>query len=223
MLFAGTIETDGIVNRMLDALLATISSQVGVSGSPLRRQIGDVRAKYKKMVLAGTFPAQLLLCFMMAAEADVKLSSLAQVRTQLFSETPVFPVNQMIVQAGIVFCLSTEATLVGEIEFVSRDGVEATMAAMKVAFDAARDLASDSPDLSAYQALTKLAGAVTQQLANSARPLPRMVSFILPWSFPSLVVSQRVYYSAERSEELIAENKIPHPAFCPRELRGLSA
>jgi len=42
-------------------------------------------------------------------------------------------------------------------------------------------------------------------------------------SLPALTLSQQIYYIADRSDEIIDENKIIHPAFCLREIRGLSA
>jgi len=84
-------------------------------------------------------------------------------------------------------------------------------------------LSADAPDTTAHQKITILAGNLISYLSDVSRPLPRMVTFTLMASLPALTVSQRVYYTADRSDEIIDENKIVHPAFCMREIRGLSA
>jgi hypothetical protein len=52
----------------------------------------------------------------------------------------------------------------------------------------------DAIDSATYQALTFLAGALTNHLATTAQPLPRMVQFHLKKNFPALKLSHRLYY-----------------------------
>lgn len=215
-------EIEGIVNRLLDVLSAAPPTKVGSEAIVLRHKIGDLRASFFDDLRDGTFTSDLLACFTAAREANVKLTGLFSVHQSLFAENPVGLISVGIVQAAIVFCLATESRMILLLEFVSRDDVEVMMNKMKTAFDTARNLAADMLDSSAYQNLTTLAGALTNHLANVSRPLPRMLSFSLSAAFPALTLSQRIYYSAFRWEEIIQENKIVHPAFCPREIRGLS-
>ena len=53
--------------------------------------------------------------------------------------------------------------------------------------------------------------------------LPRMVSYAVGAVMPALTPANCIYADAGRVDELVAENKIIHPAFCPREGRALSA
>ena len=216
-------EITAVVNRLLDSLAATVSSQVGGTGADLRRQIGNVRSFYSDYLRDGTFYTQLLSCFTIAREASAKLSSFVKVRDKLFLETPVGETPKLIVQAAIGFCLGAESRLITAISFSSRDAVEEMIANMKLAFDTARDLSADALDSSSYQNLTFLAGALTNHLATTARPLPRMVTFDMKETMPALTLSNRIYYTAERWEEVVEENHVIHPAFCPRNIRGLSA
>lgn len=216
------VELDGIINRMLDNLSLSITSQTGREGIDLRHQIGNIRSNYNSMLSDGTFPTELLSCFQATLTANVKLASLFVVHLGLFEETPVGEVSFAIVQMGILFCLSTESRLIIKMEFTSRDDVEAMMNKMRDVFDIARVLSADAQDTTPYQKLTILAGNLISHLSDVARPLPRMVTFALAASFPSLTLSQRIYYTADRAEEIVAENKIIHPAFCMREIRGLS-
>lgn len=216
-------EIEPVVNRLLDNLSLTISSQTGRDGIILRQKIGDLRANYELYLADGTFSQKLLDCFTVSREAGAKLSSLENVHQRLFEETPTGAISVAIVQIAILFCLSAESRMITKIEFESRDDVEARMQASNLAFHTARDLAADMNDSSAYQSLTFLAGALTNHLANIARPLPRMVTFKMAIGLPALSLSNRIYYTAERWEEVVKENHIIHPAFCMKEIRGLSS
>lgn len=215
------VEISATVNRLLDNLSMAASSQI--EGSIIRRKIGDVRAFYNEYLIDGTFASKLLECFIVAREAGAKLVSFSNVRDQLFIEEPIGEISKLIIQVGIGFALGAESRIITTMEFTSRDDVVAMMDKMKLAFDTARELAADMIDSASYQNLTFLAGALTSHLADISRPLPRMVTFKMSTSLPALTYSQRVYYTADRAEEIVAENHIVHPAFCPGEIRGLSS
>lgn len=215
-------ELEGIINRLLDNLAATITSQTGRDGVELRHQIGDIRSNYNSMITDGTFATKLQACFKLAQQANATLASLFIVHEGLFVEVPVGEFSAAVVQMAIIFCLSTESRIIAGLKFTSRDDVDLMLNKVRSIFDTARVLAADASDTSAYQQLTILAGAVINHLSNVSRPLPRMVTFSLTATLPVLAVSQRIYYNAERSDEIIDENKIIHPAFCTRQLRGLS-
>lgn len=215
-------EIEDILFRTLDNLSLTVSSQTSPNGSNLRRQIGRVRGDYFALLCNGGFAIALLTCFRLAHDANVQPARLAYVRQQLYEEEPSGPIATNIVMTAITFCLATESRMVANMTFVSRDDCEAMMKKMKIAFDAARDLAADAIDSNTYQTLTFLAGGLTNHLATSARPLPRMVNFNMALSLPSLAASHRIYYVADRAEELAAENHVIHPAFMPMALRGLN-
>jgi len=217
------VEIDGVIGRLFDNLSLTITSQTGTNGAHLRQKMGDLRANYAFYLADGIFPQKLLEFFTLTRENGASLASIATVRDQLFNERPVGVVSIAIVQTAIVFCLSAESRIITETEFVSRDDVNHMIKTMKIAFDKARDGAADMSDSSSYQTLTFLAGALTNHLSNTARPLPRMVTFNLFISLPALALSNRIYHTADRWEEVVNENHIVHPAFCIREIRGLSA
>lgn len=211
-----------VVNRLLDNLSGMMSSQVGSSGYTLRRQIGDLRAFYFKYLADGTFTDKLLSCFTIARESGIALPRFVKVREYLFTEEPVGDISRVIVQAAIGFCLSAESRIIVTIEYERRDDVELAISVMKTAFDTAREMAADDIDSGGYQSLTYLAGALTNHLAANALKLPRTVRFNLKTTYPALALSQRVYYDASRSDELIAENRVINPAFCPRDITGLA-
>lgn len=218
-----SVELEGIINRLLDNMSLLVTSQTGRDGIELRHQIGKIRTNYITMISGGTFATELRACFKSALAAKVKLASLAIVHDGLFGEVPVGKFSAAVVQIAIIFCLSTESRIIAALTFTSRDDIELMLSNVRNTFDIARLLSADAPDTSAYQQLTILAGSVINHLSSVSRPLPRMVKFSLLASLPSLTLSQRLYYNAERSDEIVAENKIVHPAFCMREIRGLSA
>ena len=170
-----------------------------------------------------TFSTEMLACFTLAREANVKVASLVYVREQLFLEEPVGDLPIALVMMSIIFCLAAESRMISAIDYTSRDDVETVMATMKTAFDRARDLASEIDDPSPYQTLTALAGSLTNFLSDTARPLPRMVTFKMKAIYPSLALSQRLYYDPGRSEEIAQENHTIYPAFCQLEIRGLAS
>lgn len=216
-------EIDGLMTRLLDLLSSTISSRSGLNSATLRTAIGDLRASYMNRLAEGSFAEALAKCFTTIVEIGGELPRLVAVHEQLFLEEPVGDVAADIVQLAISYCLATEAQLILAIEFNSRDDVEVMLKQTRETFDFARELAADAEDSTYYRTLTALSGTVIKYLADTARPLARIVTFKLPGPMPALAVSERIYYEADRWEEIVNENKIVHPAFCPRELRGLSS
>jgi prophage DNA circulation protein len=216
-------EIAGIVNRLLDSILSTMSSQINRTGINIRVTAGDLRAHFVDYLKDGTFAQKLLDCFTAVRNANVELQRFALVHQQLFSEVPKGPISQSIVGISIVFCLSAESRMVSALTFTSRDDVDSMINIYNAAFETARLKTADSDDTSAYICLINLGGALVNHLANVSRPLPRIITISLPKSYPSLALSQRIYYVGDRADEIVDENKIVHPAFCPKTIRGLSA
>jgi len=215
-------EIDGIIDRLVTYLSYLVSSQCGENGVPLRWQIGFLHANYVSLLNGGTFGTELEKCFTQASDANCKLEQMAYLTKQMAKETPTGPIATTIVQATIMYSLSVECRIVAQMTFASRDDVDRMMARLRTAFDFARDLAADSVISSSYEALTNLAGSITNHLYQTALPLPRVVTFSLGKAFPALYVSNRVYYDASRWEEFIAANNVVNPMFIPRTFRGLS-
>ena len=107
--------------------------------------------------------------------------------------------------------------------FVSRQDVNAIKEQLLQPFRDAEEIAADSMDQMTFQTLVALHGATTNHLVATARPLPRMTSFEFFEPLPSLVMAYRLYDDASRCDELREENKVVHPAFCPRLGLALSA
>jgi prophage DNA circulation protein len=115
-----------------------------------------------------------------------------------------------------------EAQLIAAMAFVSRQDVDDMLIGIVIPFNDAEEIAADEMDQETYQALIGLNAALVNHLITTARPLPRMVNYQFADVMPSLVVAYRLYADASRADEIVAENKIVHPLFCPTTGRGLS-
>jgi prophage DNA circulation protein len=69
-------------------------------------------------------------------------------------------------------------------------------------------------DPSLYEALMDFRAGIFKDLGN--RPgLPRVLAMRLTEETPALVLAHRLYGDAERADDIVARNKIPHPGFVP--------
>jgi len=100
--------------------------------------------------------------------------------------------------------------------------VDALREQMNDVFGFIEEAAADAMDQMTFRAVTELHAAVIYYLVQTARPLPRMLSYAFADVLPSLVLAYRLYADAGRADELRAENKIIHPAFSLREGLALS-
>jgi hypothetical protein len=213
-------EIEGIVYRSTEQLMG-FGSGIGRAGSQLRLAIGDLRFHINRYVADGTFGARLVLCYRLATEAGITVMWMENVLKQLISEKPKTLVAVLVVQASILFALAQDGRIIRRTEFISRDDVEVMLQKMKEWFDTAKELASEQRDNPVYNQIVALGGAITRYLADTARPLPRMLSYTFDPA-PALKLSMSIYAEGSHSEEIIAENKIVHPAFCPIHIRAIS-
>jgi prophage DNA circulation protein len=82
---------------------------------------------------------------------------------------------------------------------------------------------ADNGDAMTYQALNALRATVVHDLTERARPLPRVLQLSFPIPLPALAMSNRLYSKGDRSDELVIENRVVHPAFMPLDIIALSA
>jgi hypothetical protein len=215
-------QIEGIVFRATQKLLIFIPS-TGREGSALRLVVGDLNAFINQYVMDGTFADRLLICFRQAVTAGITLDWMDEVLKQLFTERE--PLEDLpaiaVVQNSIIFALAAEARIIAATEYESRDDVETTMKRMNIWFDQAKEFAADEMANPSYLSIVDLHATTTRYLADISRPLPRMVAFEIGPQ-PALTAANRIYGDGSRWEELVAENKVVHPAFCMPVLRGLS-
>ena len=214
-------EIRGILKRTTDNLIG-FNGMVGRPGAELRLVVGDLNVRAASYLIDGTFADRLLSAFTLATGAGITLEWMDRVIAQLVAETPTELTANSVVQNSLIFALAQEGRIIRATEYKSREDVDATMKRMKEWFDIIKDMIADTMSGPAYQAFLDLAAGITRYLTDVARPLPRMLRYQLA-PMPALAASQFIYGDGSRYEELVAENKVVHPAFMPRVLQALSA
>ena len=215
-------EAAPIVSRLLTNLVACVPPS-GVAGSAARTAIGDTAANVTALLAADALGPPLANCFALVAQAGATQPQLEQVRIAVEAETPQTLGGVLVQNAGVYFCLATEAQIITTVPFVSRQDVEAIKATLRQPFDDAEELAADDMDQASFMALVSLDAAITNYLVTTARPLPQMVNYQFAVPLPSLIIAHRLYQDASRADQVVKENKIVHPAFCPPIGTALSA
>ncbi|WP_407529440.1 hypothetical protein [Methylobacterium oryzisoli] len=212
----------------LRAILAALEAVAGagrtLEAAELRRATGALAAEAEDRVEAFTFGASLAECFRLARAAGATLDAMDRVRASITPRISHGPASLAVLQTGIRLALITSARIVAATVFVSRQDVDAALARLVPAFDAATEFAADRLDQTNFRALTALQAALVRDLTQRARPLPRMVSYSLPRRRPALAIANLFYGDGSRVEELVAENRgMVHPLFAPASGRRLSA
>jgi prophage DNA circulation protein len=215
------IEAAPMCTRVLRAMLTQAPTR-GQSGSDLRTAVGDFIANSLSLLQNDEAGPPLNAIYILARETGIDFFSFDEIRKATVAEAPVtvgaFIVKNMMIELS----LATQCEIVANMVFVSRDDVDAVRARMNDAFAPMENIAADEMAQDTYQALIHLHAALAYHLAQTARPLPRMLRYQFYSSLPSVVTAYKLYSDASRCDELRAENKIVHPAFCPREGKALS-
>src|SRR4051812_48492913 len=210
-----------ICETVLQALLAATATR-GRTGADLRSAIGDFLAHAPALLQGNLAGEPLGNIFELARLAGVTLAQLDRVRNVALAQ-PAISVGAIVTRDNLVlFALAAQARVLADTTFVSRDDAEAVRNLFNAAFGPTEEVAADAMDSETYRALVETHAAVSLFLIETARPLPRMLHYRFAWPLPSLVTAYRLYADASRGDELRAENKIVHPAFCPVEGKALS-
>ena len=214
-------EIEDIIERMSNVLMAFASSK-GLQAAEMRAVVGDLRAHSGVYAVDGTLPTHLLQAFKSALTAGITLNALDSVLAQLRSEDPTDGVPLITVQVAIGIALAMQSRIISTMVFRSRDDVDAVQARMKLSFDLAKELAADTMSSDPYNRLVDLAAMLSRHLADNALTLPKLVQYELQ-PMTALHFAHRIYADGSRWDELVTDNKIVHPAFCPAAMRALSS
>jgi hypothetical protein len=205
--------------------LLTCVPQSGVSGSQARTAIGDVIANAYIWLRNDTLAPPLLNAFYQARLAGATVDQLRNnVLYQLAGMSAPLTVGGILTYNNLInVCLATMARVVADMVFVSRQDVDLVKRQMAKDFAPAEECAADNFDESGYQSLVSMHAAVTNYLVSTARPLPRVVPYQFFRTLSTLVIAHKLYSDPSRADEVRVENKVVHPAFCPRSGIALSA
>jgi prophage DNA circulation protein len=220
---ANIAEGVGFLAQVLTALSGTVSGQTGIAGTDLFFAIGDLSASGEADLRSSQLGAPLLAVFEQATAAGATLAGMDTVLAAMEAAAPSGSIGTAIVNAVINMALVEQARILSSTTFTSSNDVSAAIASNNANFIAAEETVADSGDVSTYQALVALHGSVTRDLINRALQLPSLVTYSFPRSLPSLVMAWRLYADSTRADELVAENKVIHPAFMPASGIALSS
>lgn len=216
-------ECIAIVERIGPVILSTVpASSKGAAASELRHAVGSMMAHAADLLTAHGFSEAMRSCLDRARLSGASLTSMGQVRLAAESEAPISLPATLTVLCIIRLCLAQEARIVAAMVFTSRDDASNTATEMSAAFSEAAEVASDDLDAGSYMAIINLQATVVKRLVDVGRTLPRVINYSYARVMPALTIAQRAYAGADRSQELIAENKVVHPAFMPMTGRMLT-
>jgi prophage DNA circulation protein len=216
-------EAAALLQRALAALLAVPGDMSTTAAATLRRDADGLGAEAGMRVRAGNLGQRLASCFETARAAGGTFDGFEAVRAAIMLEEPQGQPAVAVHAACLRLVLAQQALVISDGTFTSREDVDRILARVNAAFEASIDFAADNSDGLTYQSLIILHAAVVRDLQDRSRPLPRMVAYGFGRSFPALVLANRLYGDAGRSDELIDENKSLHPLFMSQSIRALSA
>lgn len=205
-----------------DLLLATSSEQKGPTGSELRRACGDMKSFAENYIVANIIGRKLSNCFALARQTGATMSEFNRMRQTILDEPAVSLLAVLLKNGCVAFSLQQLSLVIVNTTFTSREDVVMILGEVNFAFKQAEEVAADDMAQESYMALVSLHAALVFHLYETARPLPQMLAYRFSTPRPTLVMSQRLYDTAARADQLREENKMVHPAFAPREGRALA-
>lgn len=220
---ANIAEGVGILTAMLTALNGVVSGQLGIPGSALFLAIGDLLAAGEADLRVSALGTPLLAVFERATAAGATLAGMNIVLAAMTAQAPAGALGVAVANAGINLALVEQARILSATTFSSSNDVTAAITSSNASFAAAEETVADSGDVGTYQALIALHGAVTRDLVKRSLQLPSLIAYSFPRSIPSLTMAWRLYADSTRADQLVAENKVIHPAFMPAHGVALSA
>jgi prophage DNA circulation protein len=206
-----------VTTAVINALLLTLQGSTGLQGSQTRSLCNQLLVTAQDQLSSGNpkFWADLTACFEAAQQAGATFVTMDAVRIVadglVVTGVPAIAIKNF----SIRMALAELARILAATDFVSRQDIEGYFDQINASFEAAEIVAADARDNVSYVALITIHAAVSNDLANRARPLARMISYTFPTNLPSLALAQRIYYDPSRADELVAENKPIHPLFMP--------
>jgi len=107
-------------------------------------------------------------------------------------------------------------------DFHDRPAAIQARADVSVVFDRCIAPLTGAPDLELFEALADIGGQTTETLTQVIATLAEVITVTTPRRLPAVVLSQRLYGTANRARELAARNRVDHPGFMPVEFEALA-
>jgi len=220
-MLADADETLAIIRRMGPVILSTAASPPQGAITALRQCVGLMMVD-PNMAHPATFGYAMATALDLARHSGATLVTIDRVRKAAVEEKPKSLQAILVTLMIIRLTLATEARIIAFMQFRSREEVEEIAAAVGRVFSQAIEVAGDDKEVAPYMALIQLHGDVIKHLSDLGRVLPRVIDYKYAAVMPALRMAQQAYGDATRSDELIRENHVVHPAFMPREGKMLA-
>jgi prophage DNA circulation protein len=211
-----------LIEGMTGLLLRSVPAKSGRAVYELRKLVGELHANAEMMIYQATVGTQMQLCFEAALDAGATFVGLEAIRRYFSDATIVGLLAQAVAHGGLMMCLAGMGRVIADMVFRSRDDVQAMIVRMKAALDPMKEVAANELPAASYQALNELGASIMRHLSRTELRLPRKIVYNAKKPKAGYALSYLIYADAARSDEIIAENKIVHPAFCPVTVRALS-
>ncbi|GJD58349.1 hypothetical protein [Methylobacterium dankookense] len=211
-----------VLVSVLDALRGAGIPGGGQASADFRRTVGVLEAGAAGYVEGGTFGALLADGFSAATEAGATFDGMERVGHVAASFTSALWVVQWVAQTSLRLAFVEMCGILAATTFASRQDVDAAKARLNALFAPAEEFAADQRDATVYRSLVALHAAAVRDLTERSRQTPRVITYSLPNRSPALALANRLYGDGGRADELIAENKVVHPLFVPRQGRALA-
>lgn len=209
-------EAVAVTKTVLGSLLQTLGGITGDAGAQLLTSVNGLKASAAAELMAGAqFWADLANCFELARIAGSTFARMDEVRTAAEALAPIGLPGVAVRNFSVRLALAEQGQILAATDFVSRQQIDLIFDQINASFETAVCVAADNQDNVAYEALISLQAAISNDLANRARPLARMVRYSFPQRKPVLWLAQRLYQDPSRYGELIGENAPIHPLFMP--------
>jgi hypothetical protein len=216
-------EATVLLGDVISRLYLVVTTNAGQVGYDFRRLAGDLAAGAEASIRGGTVGTDLAACFASARAVGIGRGALMRVLSWAEDYVPFGLPATAVQLLAIRLCLVELCLISAGTTYVSRDDVNLAIDDINSHFYPAEEEAADELDASVYSALIALHGAAVRDLAERARPLPQIVSYRFGIGTTALALANRIHADASRVQELVSENKIVNPAFCPPVGRALSA
>lgn len=205
-------EALAIIDNLSRALTLRLPSS-GRAASDARLALGDLHADLEDIIDDQMLGTKLQNCFALIRTAGGTIDTFDDARIAMLDEEPIYPLGLMIKSSSVVFSLVEQGNLIAVMTFASREAVQLMINRMVKVIDVIKlDIAELLNGID-YQNVIRLSAALMQHLSATERQLPRVVRFSFGTNFPALYLAHYIYHDASRSDELIAENRVIHPAF----------
>jgi hypothetical protein len=190
----------------------------------MRMQASYFRVNAERLIRADAAGLPLQSIFQLSQQNGISLAQMDQVRLTAVNYTPVptLPGAIVVWNSLIQFALATQALIIANTTFISRNEVEVARQIVQTAFPPMQEIIADQMDSVGYMMLTSTYAAIISHLTNTERPLPKMLTYRFAAPQPTLVYAYKLYADAGRADELRDENDIVHPAFAPMTGQALS-